>query len=72
MEISDIEEKSDLLLYIQSLAERVNRCSEKDKEWNLELEKIKKQIREKHGPEWVRVLVCKMLMDNEIKGKHSI
>ena len=68
VEMFEIKEKADLLLYIRSLAERVHRCSDIDKEWNLEIDKIKKQIRETHGPEWVRVLVCKMLMADSFRN----
>lgn len=67
MEIYNIQSKKDLLLYIRSLAERMHRCSDIEKEWNLELEKIKKQIRETHGPEWVRVLTCHLLMDETFR-----
>lgn len=68
MEISDIKTKRDVILYIQTLAERVSRCVDIEVVWGQEVDKINVLIKDKQGPPWVRVLIAKMLADEGIKN----
>lgn len=68
MEIYNIQSKKDLLIYLQTLAERVSRCGDIEVVWGQEIDKLNVLIKGKHGHPWVRVLIAKMLADEGIKN----